>query len=187
MHAVRASSIVVGLTVLVAGACVTLRRQTSVAWNAQQKEFVIERCPPVLADATMFLRCQVNMPAERRDSLTVRYPTILESAGIEGHAIAQVAVDSSGRALLRDFLALDATHEIFTAALRNTLSAARWAPARRNGTAVKQRIFVRVDFALTESTTQCRPQTADLRSCIEFKKGTTRWSEVVPNAIGSKK
>lgn len=69
---------------------------------------------------------------------TPRYPSMLQSAGVEGSVRAQFVVDTLGRVEPGSFRALEATHYLFTAAVRDALLRARFSPAEAGGRKVRQ-------------------------------------------------
>lgn len=69
---------------------------------------------------------------------TPRYPSMLQSAGVEGDVRAQFVVDTLGRVEQGSFKALDTTHDLFAAAVREALGRARFKPAEAGGHRVRQ-------------------------------------------------
>ena len=78
---------------------------------------------------------------------TPRYPGLLQSAGVEGSVRAQFVVDTLGRVEQGSFRALESTHDLFTAAVRDALSRARFKPAEVGGHRVRQ--LVEQSFAFS--------------------------------------
>jgi periplasmic protein TonB len=81
---------------------------------------------------------------------TPRYPGILQSAGVEGSVRAQFVVDTLGRVEQGSFRALESTHDLFTAAVRDALTRARFKPAEVGGHRVRQ--LVEQSFAFSIAT-----------------------------------
>ena len=69
---------------------------------------------------------------------TPRYPTMLQSAGVEGDVRAQFIVDTLGRVEQGSVRVLDSTHDLFAAAVRDALDRARFKPAEAGGHKVRQ-------------------------------------------------
>ena len=81
---------------------------------------------------------------------TPRYPAVLQSAGVEGSVRAQFVVDTLGRVEQGSFRALESTHDLFTAAVRDALTRARFKPAEVGGHRVRQ--LVEQSFAFSIAT-----------------------------------
>lgn len=106
--------------------------------------------PPVNSDQPFF-EFQVEKPAMAAPgSASPRYPDILRSAGVEGEAQVQFVVDTTGRADMATFKVLKATHELFAAAVRNTLPNMRFIPAEVGGRKVKQLVQQPFVFAISK-------------------------------------
>jgi protein TonB len=79
---------------------------------------------------------------------TPRYPTMLQRAGVEGSVRAQFVVDTLGRVEQGSFRALESTHDLFTAAVRDALSRARFKPAEVGGHRVRQLVEQTFTFSI---------------------------------------
>ncbi|HKO16324.1 MAG TPA: energy transducer TonB [Gemmatimonadaceae bacterium] len=79
-----------------------------------------------------------------------RYPDALRQAGIAGHVLVELAVDTTGRVDMASLQVIESTHELFTRAVRAALPAMRLEPARVRGR--KVRMLVRVPFQFTIET-----------------------------------
>jgi protein TonB len=66
------------------------------------------------------------------------YPSMLESARIEGEVLAQFVVDTTGRAEMGTFTALKATNDFFTQSVKDVLPRMRFYAAEIGGRKVKQ-------------------------------------------------
>jgi protein TonB len=66
------------------------------------------------------------------------YPSALRPMGIDGSARFRFVVDSTGRVEVPSVEKVQATHEAFAIAVRNTLARMRFTPAQVNGKAVRQ-------------------------------------------------
>jgi protein TonB len=69
---------------------------------------------------------------------TPRYPSMLQSAGVEGDVRAQFVVDTLGRVEQGSVRVLDTTHDLFASAVRDALARARFKPAEAGGHKVRQ-------------------------------------------------
>ena len=79
---------------------------------------------------------------------TPRYPSMLQTAGVEGSVRAQFVVDTLGRVEQGSFRGLDATHDLFTAAVRDALLRARFSPAEVGGRRVRQLVEQTFTFTI---------------------------------------
>jgi protein TonB len=80
---------------------------------------------------------------------TPRYPAMLQSAGLEGDVRAQFVVDTLGRVEPGSFRALESTHDLFAAAVREALGRARFKPAEAGGHKVRQLVEQTFTFRIT--------------------------------------
>ena len=79
---------------------------------------------------------------------TPRYPAMLQSAGVEGSVRAQFVVDTLGRVEQGSFRALESTHDLFAAAVRDALTRARFKPAEVGGHRVRQLVEQTFTFSI---------------------------------------
>jgi protein TonB len=80
---------------------------------------------------------------------TPRYPSMLQSAGLEGDVRAQFVVDTLGRVEQGSFHVLQPTHDLFAAAVRDALGRARFKPAEVGGHKVRQLVEQTFTFRIT--------------------------------------
>jgi periplasmic protein TonB len=78
-----------------------------------------------------------------------RYPSMLQSAGIEGDVRAQFVVDTVGRVEPGSVRILESSHESFSQAVRDALARARFVPAEARGRKVRQLVEQPFSFKLT--------------------------------------
>ncbi len=98
-----------------------------------------------------YFEFQVEKPAmSAPGSSSPRYPDILRSAGVEGEALVQFVVDTSGRADVNTFKVLKTTHELFASAVKNALPNMRFIPAEVGGHKVKQLVQQPFVFAISK-------------------------------------
>ena len=76
------------------------------------------------------------------------YPSMLQSAGVEGRVLAQFVVDTSGRADMSTFKVLETSHELFAQAVRQALPRYRFFPAEIGGKKVRQVVQQPFTFAI---------------------------------------
>ena len=67
-----------------------------------------------------------------------RYPSMLQSAGVEGDVRAQFVVDTLGRVEQGSIRMLDTTHDLFASSVRDALHRARFKAAEAGGRKVRQ-------------------------------------------------
>jgi protein TonB len=105
--------------------------------------------PPIVESDQPLFEFQVEKPAMASPgSPNPRYPDILRSAGVEGEVLVQFVVDTLGRAEVGTFKVLRTSHELFAAAVRNTLPNMRFIPAEVGGRKVKQLVQQPFVFAI---------------------------------------
>lgn len=80
---------------------------------------------------------------------TPRYPSMLQSAGLEGDVRAQFVVDTLGRVEQGTFHVLQSTHDLFATAVRDALGRARFKPAEVGGHKVRQLVEQTFTFRIT--------------------------------------
>ncbi len=78
------------------------------------------------------------------------YPSMLQSAGIEGRVLAQFVVDVSGKADMGTFKVLESSHDLFTQSVRSALPRMRFFPAEIGGKKVRQVVQQPFVFALNK-------------------------------------
>jgi len=79
-----------------------------------------------------------------------RYPDLLRRANIEGEVLAQFVVDTLGHPIMDSFKVLKSTHDLFTAAVKNSLPNMRFHAAEVGGKKVKQLVQMPFQFNLTK-------------------------------------
>ena len=76
------------------------------------------------------------------------YPSMLQSAGVEGRVLAQFVVDTSGKADMSTFKVLETSHDLFSQAVRQALPRMRFFPAEIGGKKVRQVVQQPFTFAI---------------------------------------
>jgi hypothetical protein len=74
------------------------------------------------------------------EGLAPLYPDSLHAAGVLGAAEVEFVIDAAGRVRPETFGVVWATHPAFGEAVRRSVAAREWVPARRHGMAVPQRV-----------------------------------------------
>lgn len=79
----------------------------------------------------------------------LRYPPILQQAGIEGRVLVEVIIDTLGRAERGSLRVLNSAHQLFDGPAREVVANCRYRPGRIQGRAVRVRVQVPVNFTIT--------------------------------------
>jgi protein TonB len=74
------------------------------------------------------------------------YPSMLQSAHVDGEVLAQFVVDSAGRVDMSTFRALRATNELFVSSVRRALAEWKFKPAEVEGRKVRQLVQMPLTF-----------------------------------------
>ncbi|HEY0996406.1 MAG TPA: energy transducer TonB [Gemmatimonadaceae bacterium] len=116
---------------------------------------VMKDPPPVIpgtpTEAPVYLQTQVEKLASARpDNPVLQYPEMLRRAAVEGSVLVQFVVDTNGRADMASFKVLNSTHDLFTDAVRNHLSALRYFPAEIGGRKVRMLVQQPFSFSLVQ-------------------------------------
>ena len=96
-----------------------------------------------------FFEFQVEKQVSSAGPMNLAYPDLLRSAAVEGEVLAQFVVDTTGRVDMSSFKVLKSSHDLFTTAVRQALSRARYYPAEIGGRKVKQLVQQPFNFTLT--------------------------------------
>ena len=81
---------------------------------------------------------------------TPRYPSMLQTAGVEGDVRAQFVVDTLGRVEQGTVRILVSTHDLFASAVRDALTRARFKAAEAGGHRVRQLVEQDFTFRITK-------------------------------------
>lgn len=87
---------------------------------------------------TAYREFQVERPVTSISGTDIPYPEGMRSSGVEGKVEAEFVVDENGRVQVGTFKVLDATNDLFVAAVRNALSRMRFRPAQIGKVSVSQ-------------------------------------------------
>ena len=105
---------------------------------------------PFLA-AKVYTALEVDQMVERYESSAAPvYPPELSARGTEGQVEASYVVDNVGRVDTTTIEVMRSDHPRFTESVRTALAEARFRPATRGGTAVRQLVAQRFRFKLAE-------------------------------------
>jgi protein TonB len=74
------------------------------------------------------------------------YPSMLQSARVDGEVLAQFVVDTTGRVDMSTFRAIQATDELFVQSVRRTLAKWKFLPAEVGGVRVRQLVQMPLTF-----------------------------------------
>ncbi len=111
-----------------------------------------EATPGLAEDEPVFLASQVQNPAAYDPrSAAPAYPDDLRTRMIEGQALVQFVVDSTGTVDTTSFAVLGATHQEFVVAVRTALPRMRFVPAEQNGLRVRQLVQIPFTFRIEPS------------------------------------
>jgi len=87
---------------------------------------------------TAYSDFQVEHVVSAISGTNIPYPEGMRASGVEGKVEAEFVVDENGRVQVSTFKVLDATNDLFAAAVRNALSRMRFRPAQIGKTNVSQ-------------------------------------------------
>jgi hypothetical protein len=111
---------------------------------------------------TAYMEAELDMPAERDPmSAAPMYPEVLRASGVEGRVIAQYVIDTTGYADPASFRVMDATHALFTVAVRDALPGMHFRPAELSGKRVRQIVQQEFKFVINRETSAALPPPAD--------------------------
>ena len=105
---------------------------------------------PVISDQAYFDFQVEKAAASIPGTGAPAYPEMLKSSGVEGEALVQFIVDTTGRAELGSFKVLRASHDAFGQAVRAALPRMRFLPAEIGGRKVRMLVQQPFSFALNK-------------------------------------
>ena len=91
---------------------------------------------------------QVERVAQLLTAVTPRYPDRMRAMGLEGRVVVQFVIDTAGRVEAEGVRVLEATHEEFAVAARQTLSRLRFRAAEAGGRRVRMLAAMPFEFRL---------------------------------------
>jgi len=102
---------------------------------------------PVDKDQPYF-EFQVEKPVLPRENNPLpKYPSMLESARVEGEVLAQFVVDTVGKAEMNTFKVLKASNDLFVGSVKSVLPQMKFYPAEAGGRKVKQLVQMPFKFS----------------------------------------
>ena len=97
----------------------------------------------------IYFEFEVMKPVSQRPgTASLRYPSELRKANIEGQVLVQFVVDTKGVVDMSTFKVLGATEPLFVLAVKDCLSGTHYYPAEIGGKKVRQLVQQRFDFKL---------------------------------------
>jgi len=103
---------------------------------------------PVELKGEVFLDSQSDDPVQSVSSGVLRYPPVMQSAGIEGRVEVQYIVDTLGRVETSSVKILKSTHKAFEEPAREAILKNVFKPARFKGSPVRQLVQQALSFSL---------------------------------------
>jgi TonB family protein len=120
--------------------------------------------PAPFLPGRVYTALQVDQMVERyASSAAPVYPPELSTRGTEGLVEAAYVVDTAGRVDTATIRVMRSDHPRFTESVRTALGEARFRPAKRGGTAVRQLVQQRFRFKLAEGAGVSPPAELKLR------------------------
>lgn len=104
---------------------------------------------PVELKGEVFLDSELDDPVQTVSQGVLRYPPVMQSAGIEGRVEVQYVVDTLGRVETSSIKILKSTHKAFEEPAREAILKNVFKPARFKGSAVRQLVQQALSFSLT--------------------------------------
>lgn len=114
-----------------------------------EKMFVIGFPPP----EGLAGRDGPSSPVVPLAAFKARYPADLRQRGVEGSVTVQFVVDTSGRADMRTFTVTRSSDHLFSQAVRESVSSARFRPATRGGAKVRRLVNRTFNFCISRHRT----------------------------------
>lgn len=104
----------------------------------------------LVASLSVYTADQVDTPARTDPAAPVSpaYPDSLYRTRVAGHVIAEFVVDVDGHARQGTIGVVSSTDPLFTTAVRDAITAAKFIPAQRQGSAVPQLVCQSFDFVV---------------------------------------
>lgn len=109
---------------------------------------------PDTVTSTPYFEYQVERPAALRGAMSLQYPPMLRTAGVEGEVLASFVVQEDGRVDTSTFRVLGSDHSLFTDAVRAAVVNATYDAAEVGGRPVRQLVQQPFVFALGASSVE---------------------------------
>jgi hypothetical protein len=102
-----------------------------------------------VSSSPVYLAAELDKPVEREaSSAGPAYPEELRTKNVEGQVVAEWIVDTTGRADTTSFRVIEATHPLFTRAVRDVLPGMAFRPAELMGKPVRQLVRQQFKFLI---------------------------------------
>jgi TonB family protein len=122
------------------------RRQTETGDPGGPGSGSVPTWPGPSAPGAALTAAEVDDPVAVLEPGRLRYPTVLERAGVPGNVVVEFVVDTAGRVERRTLRIVASSHPGFEAAAREAALATRFRTARAHGTPVRQLVRQRLSF-----------------------------------------
>jgi TonB family protein len=117
--------------------------------------------PDFGAPTRVYVESELDRPVVRdASSAAPEYPASLEKDGIEGYAVVQFVVDTTGHADTASFHIISVSHIAFADAVMVALPGMRFSPAELGGRHVPQRVTQSFKFVMPQAVTAARSNSA---------------------------
>ncbi len=105
---------------------------------------------PVVRTDQPYLESVVEERPELISHPPVHYPEILKQAGIDGHVVVEAIIDTTGHAERGSIKILSSTNQLFEQPSKEVVAASVYRPGKISGRAVRVRVQVPLNFAVTK-------------------------------------
>jgi protein TonB len=105
---------------------------------------------PVVRTDQPYLESVVEERPELISHPPVHYPEILKQAGIDGHVVVEAIIDTTGHAERGSIKILSTTNQLFEQPSREVVAASVYRPGKISGRAVRVRVQVPLNYAVTK-------------------------------------
>jgi len=105
---------------------------------------------PVVRTDQPYLESVVEERPELISHPAVHYPEILKQAGIDGHVVVEAIIDTTGHAERGSIKILSSTNQLFEQPSKEVVAASVYRPGKISGRAVRVRVQVPLNFAVTK-------------------------------------
>jgi TonB family protein len=124
-----------------------------------KRQVTAQELAALVASLRLYTEDQVDVPvaADTLDPVTPQYPDSLRRAGVEGHAMVEFVVDTTGLADMETFGSVLSTHPRFLEEARRAVGGARFTPAVKDGRRVRQLVQLTFRFVVPEQP-EARPE-----------------------------
>lgn len=104
---------------------------------------------PVITDQPYMEAVVEERPETRRETCpTLRYPPVLQQAGVEGRVLIEFVIDTTGRAERNSLRVVSSAHNLFDGPAREVVTGCRYSPGRIQGRAVRTRVQIPINFTI---------------------------------------